>query len=679
MEPRPPTIEGYRVTSRLGHGGMGDVYGAERTTDGRPVAIKVILADVGGGRNDEVRRRFLREIEISKTLAHPNLVKVVDGGVTVDDRPFLVMERLEGATLAELARPAPLDDRVLRRVATDLCHGLDYLHGRGYVHRDIKPSNVFVVADDGRAVLLDFGLAWAPETTDLTATGQALGSVHTMAPEKFVVGDVGPPSDVYELGATLYMAATGRATHDPARMCSLDQGWKRDLPPPPHTFNDAVSPELSRAIMTCLEPDPDDRPPTVWQAFEPILASPPTMDETTVAAVSLVDGPSHSSTIPTARFGDRGVIVAGIVAVALCGAVALWRHGSSASTGEDKLQYRRALTDLLTSLPVLPPPPETATVGRLVRLAGEVERYGLLPELDDERLGLLYVAHGAFQSRRHRRAFELFDLYLYRFPADDELIRVCGVAAVRAGTLPAFLRRLRSLHRAAADDAERARLAGHLAWALVVSHDGTPSPAPGSRFDEALDLLEPLLTSRRTDMDRKRAMELYVAIVERSTADVRQRGRSVVTSLVASGVDDEAFGSVPLLVRTAYLVAEQGAEAVPIARICLHRAAAVATTPADAERARLDEAKILLEEGSRREEARVLFSNLRLQRLADDDRWRYHELEGLLLELETRFADAAGAYERGLVCAPPLAVPHLQGRRDLARLKAAGARLTNRR
>jgi len=207
----------YAVLARLGQGGMGVVYRGRQTHLGRFVAIKVLHEDAAA--IPEWRRRFEREAKALSALAHPNVVPVTDFGI---DRgvPFLVMELLQGKTLADLINEGPLPLWRALDVARQLLRGLAFAHGKGIVHRDLKPANVFLqeLPDQADHVrLLDFGMAkflegsgsrTAPE--HLTRTGVMLGTPAYMSPEQVMGSPADARSDVYATGAVLFELLAGR-------------------------------------------------------------------------------------------------------------------------------------------------------------------------------------------------------------------------------------------------------------------------------------------------------------------------------------------------------------------------------------------------------------------------------------------------------------------------------------
>jgi serine/threonine protein kinase len=207
-----PTIqmhERYVRSSLLGRGGMADVYQATDTVLDREVAVKMLRASAA---DEHERARFLTEARILAQLSHPRLVTILDVGVD-SQQPFLVMELVDGKTLAELCSESPLTQAEVASVGAQVAEGLAHVHGSGVVHRDVKPGNI-LVADDGRAWVSDFGIAkLVGDTTQHTAEGLAVGTAAYLAPEQANGGGVGPAADVYSLGLVLMEAITGQRAY----------------------------------------------------------------------------------------------------------------------------------------------------------------------------------------------------------------------------------------------------------------------------------------------------------------------------------------------------------------------------------------------------------------------------------------------------------------------------------
>ena len=243
----------YIDEETLGYGGMATVVLARDDQLGRQVAIKRLSAALTG---DEVfRERFLREARMAGQLSHPNIVGVFDVGED-DDVPYIVMEYVEGETLADLmARKGPLDPDRAVDLVLQVCAGLEHAHAAGLVHRDIKPQNLLVRSDD-TVKIADFGIARLTNATQLTQAGTVLGTAAYLAPEQALGEQVTGAADVYSLGAVLYELLAGNPPYVFETLGELTVK-QREGPPPPIT---GVSPELQEVVLRCLRPEPAERP-----------------------------------------------------------------------------------------------------------------------------------------------------------------------------------------------------------------------------------------------------------------------------------------------------------------------------------------------------------------------------------------------------------------------------------
>ena len=194
----------YRVVGRLGSGGMGTVYLAEDERLGRQVAVKRLHAESP----EDLALRFQREAELGASLNHPNVVAVYDAAPD-DYGVLIVMEYVEGRTLADAIRAGDLSEAGRRRVLAETAVALDHAHSVGVVHRDVKPANV-LLRPDGVVKLTDLGIATAAEREQITRTGALLGTPSYMAPEQLEGGPTGPAADVYALAAVAFEVLSGR-------------------------------------------------------------------------------------------------------------------------------------------------------------------------------------------------------------------------------------------------------------------------------------------------------------------------------------------------------------------------------------------------------------------------------------------------------------------------------------
>ena len=193
----------YRIEGTVGRGGFGAVYKATQLSSGRCVALKVLLKNFSTSETDT--KRFQREAAMVQKLRHPNVVEIYDFGYTERHRPYIAFELLTGESLgAAIKQRGALEFSRMCRVTRDILGALGSAHGMGIIHRDIKPQNIFL-CDDGSAKVLDFGIAKAvrekdSQATQLTETGQMLGTPQYMAPEQVRGADIVPATDLYSLG-----------------------------------------------------------------------------------------------------------------------------------------------------------------------------------------------------------------------------------------------------------------------------------------------------------------------------------------------------------------------------------------------------------------------------------------------------------------------------------------------
>jgi len=235
---------------------MALVYAAHDDRLDRPVAVKVLADNLAT--HADIRERFVREAQIAAGLSHPNVVDVYDAGE--DGTPYIVMELIDGPTLAEeLRRRGRLPVEEATAVAAQVADGLAYAHAQGIVHRDIKPENLILVRG-GEVKIADFGIAHAVEATRLTEVGTVLGTAAYLAPEQAAGGPVTPATDVYALGAVLYELLTGRPPHAASTLTELLARDFHQPVPAPGTLEPSVPRTLDAVVERCLAVDPSLRP-----------------------------------------------------------------------------------------------------------------------------------------------------------------------------------------------------------------------------------------------------------------------------------------------------------------------------------------------------------------------------------------------------------------------------------
>jgi tRNA A-37 threonylcarbamoyl transferase component Bud32 len=256
--PLPAAPLCYEILAELGRGGMGVVYKARQLKLGRLTALKVIG---GGGRaSEEQLRRFRAEAVAAARLQHPGVVQIYDVGEH-EGRPFVALEYVDGGSLADRLRGAPLPARVAAELLLPLARAVHYAHERGVVHRDLKPANVLLDAD-GRPKIADFGLAKRLDADAArTASGAVLGTPRYMAPEQAEgkSRDVGPAADVYALGAVLYEMLTGRPPFRADSALETMRQVVRDDPVPPSRLQPRTPRDLETICLKCLHKEPRRR------------------------------------------------------------------------------------------------------------------------------------------------------------------------------------------------------------------------------------------------------------------------------------------------------------------------------------------------------------------------------------------------------------------------------------
>jgi serine/threonine-protein kinase len=273
----PGTSAGrYVIVGRRGRGGMATVYEAERT-DGvyqQRVALKVLRRGLD---TDDLIRRFLTERQILSTLTHPGIARLLDGGALPDGRPFLVMELVDGLPITAFADERRLDLRARLELFLEVADAVHAAHRRLVVHRDIKPSNI-LVDDEGRAKLLDFGIAklLGPDADHATATERVLTPDYA-SPEQMRGDPITTGTDVYQLGLLLRELLTGlpprrsgpAVPDQPTRPSRAARESREGVPVPearaaarqstPDRLASALTGDLDVIVATALRPDPDER------------------------------------------------------------------------------------------------------------------------------------------------------------------------------------------------------------------------------------------------------------------------------------------------------------------------------------------------------------------------------------------------------------------------------------
>ncbi|HVR43607.1 MAG TPA: serine/threonine-protein kinase, partial [Thermoanaerobaculia bacterium] len=262
----------YEVVAPIGAGGMGEVYRARDTRLERSVAIKILPAEFA--ENTQLRLRFEREAKTISQLNHPHICTLFDVGHDKATH-YLVMEYLEGESLADRLVKGPLPMEQVLRYGIEIADALDKAHRQGIIHRDLKPGNIMLTKSGAK--LLDFGLAkltiadsggilgltaMPTEQKPLTQEGTILGTFQYMAPEQLEGREADARTDLFAFGAVLYEMATGRRAFEGKSRASLIAAIVSSQPPPVSQLQPLTPPALEHVMKKCLEKDPEDR----WQS-----------------------------------------------------------------------------------------------------------------------------------------------------------------------------------------------------------------------------------------------------------------------------------------------------------------------------------------------------------------------------------------------------------------------------
>jgi serine/threonine protein kinase len=290
----------FKVLRPIGEGAMAQVFLAREAALQRLVAIKVLRPELA--LDTIARKRFEREARSAAKLSHPAVVAVYRVGVLEDETPYLVMQYVEGRNLGDTVRAeGPLDEGDARQILAQLASALAAAHANGIIHRDVKPANVVWTRADGRAVLMDFGIAGiiesGNESTRLTTAGRILGDPGYMSPEQLLGEPLTEAADVYSLGILGYEILTGSGPYRTTNRAEQAAAHLRQEPQKLSTLRPGVSAALADLLERCLSKRPEHRP----RAAE-VARRLNTLDEPAAAQPAGGVIPPHTFSDATAHF-----------------------------------------------------------------------------------------------------------------------------------------------------------------------------------------------------------------------------------------------------------------------------------------------------------------------------------------------------------------------------------------
>jgi eukaryotic-like serine/threonine-protein kinase len=364
----------YRVLEPIGIGGMAVVYLVEHQTLLKQFAAKVLSQALASSL--EARARFTQEAHSASQLDHDNIVSITDFGVTVDHRPFFVMELLRGQTLDQRLTESRMTIEEVVAVGVPVARALAHAHAEGIVHLDVKPENIFLVQrrqGRWRVKVVDFGIAKTPLSPGPAKAGETSGSPQFMAPEMCRGDeDIDQRADIYSFGILLYLMMCGRLPFVDDSVDRVLEMQLVQLPPPPREVNAALTPELAAIIERALAKRPEDRYPSMDALMRDLEAAlPPGSDRMLIEAASgatMGDTPfagalsgmdslrmaRQSQPLPIAPARRFPFVALAALAATLIGALLWHQLGKPAAPSPARVAQARAIT------PPPPPRPELA-------------------------------------------------------------------------------------------------------------------------------------------------------------------------------------------------------------------------------------------------------------------------------------------------------------------------------
>jgi eukaryotic-like serine/threonine-protein kinase len=366
----------YEIVRELGKGGMGQVYLVRNLISDRIEAMKVLLPDLA--QQGDLANRFMREIKLLASLDHPNIA-ALRTAFTADNQLVMIMEYVEGDTLAHRLEFGPFSTADTLNYITQVLNALSYAHGKGIIHRDIKPSNM-MLTPQGIVKLMDFGIARSTTDLGMTVTGTTMGSLDYMSPEQVKSEPTDARSDLYSVGVSIYEMVTGHRMFGATSSYSVMEAHVKEVPRAPIEVQPSIPKGLSDIIMMAVAKDPAQRFQTA-EAFRnalsqvpvtgatpapapPVVAVAPSPVTPAPAPVTPMPTPAPASAYTTAPQTVRAgrhvgwlVVAAIVVLVALFGGTQVYRSHKQNAAVESSMPTSTTTTATPTSTEPTPTPP----------------------------------------------------------------------------------------------------------------------------------------------------------------------------------------------------------------------------------------------------------------------------------------------------------------------------------
>ncbi|MGE6761250.1 serine/threonine-protein kinase [Corallococcus interemptor] len=474
----------FVIHERVGAGGMGVVYRAEHPLIGKHAAIKVMRAERV---SPEQEQRLLVEARAVNAIRHPGVLDIFNFGTLPDSRPYVVMELLQGQSLADRLREQPrMDVGTCAWVLVQVLAALAAAHRAGVVHRDLKPANVFLVEQPDATPLIklvDFGIAKVMQGPEALARadGSTLGTPDFMAPEQIRGEEVGPAADLYALGVMAFQMLTGTRPF-PGDNVQVMFAHVEQVPPRVSSRVEGIPPELDELVFQLMQKEPAKRPATATAVRMKLrgLARPPTSPEPEATPPVVESRPEVSKTVaPPVRRGGMSIALAAVAGLALLGVGYGWgTRSGKAESPQVIAQPRPSEPVMVETLPVEPPPVPVEAPPEVLEEAAETATATLAKST---RLPPLPAATPSEKKMEQRQA-GLFKLLLARAKDvdTDGALRVRLIQQYRAAAEAKTDSERTRIH-AALDDLEKEltqRIALHDAPPTIVTVASAPKEAP---------------------------------------------------------------------------------------------------------------------------------------------------------------------------------------------------------